>query len=278
MNASGIDVQVLSLCPPGLQMLNSADSVPLQRVSNDRLAELVAAHPDRLQGFAALATAAPDQAAAELERTVKKLGFQGAMVVARTRDRPLDHSDFWPIFEAAEALNAPLYLHPQTPPLAVRDSYYQVDNPAVSTALSLFGIGWHYDTGVQLLRLIFNGVFDRFPKLQVITGHWGEVVLFYLERIELGARFAQAKLERPVIDYFRENFYFTPSGMYSNRYLRWTVDLVGADRIMFSSDYPFVPPPAGGMPNFVRTTGLDEVDQAKFASGNWEKLVSGIRR
>ncbi|WP_230396640.1 amidohydrolase family protein [Streptomyces blattellae] len=278
MDATGIDTQVLSLPPPGLQILDQADAVALQRIGNDRLAELVRAHPDRLQAFAALATSAPEKAAAELERAVRELGFNGAMLLGRTREHTLDHTDMWPVFEAAEALNVPLYLHPQTPPLAVRDTYYQVDSPAVSTALSLFGIGWHYDTGVQLLRLIFNGVFDRFPNLQVISGHWGEVVLFYLERIEEGARLVNAPLKRPVIDYFRENMYFTPSGMYSERYLRWTVEMVGADRIIFASDYPFQAPPEGGMPEFVRDTGLSPADQAKFASGNWEGLIAGIKR
>ncbi|CAM5693487.1 Amidohydrolase OS=Streptomyces canus OX=58343 GN=AQI96_37385 PE=4 SV=1 [Streptomyces canus] len=277
MDAAGMDVQVLSLAPPGLQILDTADAVALQRVTNDRLAEAVRAHPGRLQGFAALAMSAPDKAAAELERAVKELGFQGAMVLSRTREHSLDHRDLWPVFEAAEALNAPLYLHPQTPPLAVRDTYYQVDDPGASTALSLFGLGWHYDAGVQLLRLIFNGVFDRFPNLQVISGHWGEVVLFYLERIAEGASFVNA-LDRPLIDYFRENMYFTPSGMYGERYLRWTVEMIGVDRIMFASDYPFMAPPEAGMPDYVTHTGLDQEAQEKFASGNWERLTAGIKR
>lgn len=278
MDAAGMDVQVLSLAPPGLQILDTADAVALQRVTNDRLAEAVRAHPGRLQGFAALATSAPDKAAAELERAVMELGFQGATVLSRTREHSLDHRDLWPVFEVAEALNAPLYLHPQTPPRAVRDAYYQVDDPGVSTALSLFGLGWHYDAGVQLLRLIFNGVFDRFPDLQVISGHWGEVVLFYLERIEQGARFMNAKLDRPVIDYFRENMYFTPSGVYSERYLRWAVEVIGTDRIMFASDYPFMAPPEAGMPAYVTHTGLDQAAQEKFASGNWDRLIAGIKR
>jgi predicted TIM-barrel fold metal-dependent hydrolase len=278
MDHAGMDIQVLSLCPPGLQMLDRADAVALQAPSNDHLADIVSAQPDRLAGFAALATPDPARAAAELERSVKHLGLHGAMMVSRTRDRTLDHRDMWPIFEVAEALNAPLYLHPQTPPRAVRDSYYQLDSPSVSNALSLFGIGWHYDTGVQLLRLIFNGVFDRFPNLQVISGHWGEVVLFYLDRIQYGVDIAGAHLKRPLIDYFRTNMYFTPSGIYSERYLRWTLEVLGADRIMFSSDYPFMPPPSAGMQEFFRTADLDEESRVKISSGNWNNLVDRIRR
>ncbi|WP_416986000.1 amidohydrolase family protein [Streptomyces sp. T028] len=276
MDASGLDVQVLSLTPPGLQILERADAVALQRVTNDRLAEAVRSHPERLQGFAALATQSPDEAAAELERSVRTLGLNGAMLLARTRENSLDQAVCWPIFEAAQALRAPIYLHPQTPPRSVRDSYYDVEDDMLSTALTLFGLGWHYDTGVQLLRLIVSGVFDQFPDLQVIVGHWGEVVLFYLDRIQEIAPFA--KLDRPLVDYFRENVYFTPSGLYSERYLRWTIEVVGAERVLFSTDYPFVPAPQDGVRGFLKDAALSGADREGIASGNWDRLVSGIRR
>src|SRR6476661_3204342 len=124
MDDTGLDVAVVSMTTPGLQNLDRADAVALQAVCNDRLADAVRQRPDRLQGVATLATPDPDAAAAELGRAITELGFNGAMLYGRTRDRNLDHPDFWPIFEAAEALNAPLYLHPQSPPPAVRAAYY----------------------------------------------------------------------------------------------------------------------------------------------------------
>jgi uncharacterized protein len=165
----------------------AADAVALQVASNDRLAETVRAHPGRLQGLATLATPAPGAAARELERAVTTLGLNGAMLFGRTRERNLDHPDFWPIFEAAAALNAPLYLHPQSPLPAVRAALYGGLDDTVSSAFATHGIGWYYETGVQLLRLILGGVFDRFPGLQVIVGHWGELVLFYLDHLDVFA-------------------------------------------------------------------------------------------
>lgn len=278
MDAAGLDVQVVSVTAPGVQNLLPADAARLQVDCNDQLAAAVATRPDRLQGFATLATPDPAAAAAELGRAVTDLGFHGAMLFGRTRDRPLYHPDNWAIFEAAEALNAPLYLHPQTPPPAVRRAYYDGLGPddALSEAFATHGLGWHYETGVQLLRLILGGVFDRFPGLQVIVGHWGEVVLFYLERIDRLA--SVARLARPVSEYLRTNVFVTPSGMFSQRYLQWALDVVGIDRIMFSTDYPYIPVPNGGARSFLDESGLGEVDRHSIASGNWERLTSAIRR
>ena len=185
MDDTGLDVAVVSMTTPGLQNLASGGcggvAGGLQRQTRRCRAT---AHPDRLQGFATLATPDPDAAAAELGRAVTGLGFNGAMLYGRTRDRNLDHPDFWPIFEAAEALRAPLYLHPQSPPAAVRVAYYSGLGDEIDAALATHGIGWHYDAGLQLLRLILGGVLDRFPGLQLILGHWGEVMLFYLDRID----------------------------------------------------------------------------------------------
>jgi predicted TIM-barrel fold metal-dependent hydrolase len=276
MDATGLDVSVVSITTPGLQNLDAHDAVALQGVCNDRLAEAIRHHPDRLQGFATLATPNADAAAAELDRAVRKLGFNGAMLYGRTRDRNLDHSDFWPIFEAAEALNAPLYLHPQPPPHAVRAAYYNGFGDEVDAALATHGYGWHYDAGLQLLRLILGGVLDRFPGLQLILGHWGEVMLFYLDRIDRLS--GVANLARPVSDYVRNNVFVTPGGVFSQRYLQWTLDVVGADRILFASDYPYVMVPDGGSRRFLQAAQISETDRDKIASGNWETLCAGIRR
>jgi len=276
MDETGLDVSVVSMTTPGLQNLDARDAVALQGVCNDTLADAVRRHPERLQGFAALATPAPDAAAAELDRAVRQLGFNGAMLYGRTRDRNLDHHDFWPIFEAAEALNAPLYLHPQPPPPAVRAAYYSGLGDAVDAALATHGYGWHYDAGLQLLRLILAGVLDRFPGLQLVLGHWGEVMLFYLDRIDRMSGIAD--LARPVSEYVRSNVYVTPGGVFSQRYLRWALDVVGADRIVFASDYPYVMVPDGGSRRFLEEADISETDKEKIASANWERLCAGIRR
>jgi len=276
MSETGLDVQVLSLSTPGLQNLAAADAVRLQAPTNDIIAEAVRRHPERLQGFATLATPSPKDAAAELERAVTQLGLNGAMVFGRTREKSIDHPDFLPIFEAAEALRAPLYLHPQSPLPGVRDAYYSGFTPPVNAAFATHRIGWHYDAGVQLLRLILSGVFDRFPDLQVIVGHWGEVVMFYLERIDLLSQFAG--LPRPLSEYLRTNVYVTPSGMLSQRYLQWSKEIVGVDRILFSTDYPFEPASRAGARSFLEAADLSESEREGIASGNWERLVAGIRR
>lgn len=276
MDEVGIDVHVLSVSTPGVQNLPRGQAVALQTETNDALAQLVRSRPDRFGGFATLATPDPERAAAELERAVTSLGLDGAMVFGRTRDRTLDHPDFWPIFEAAEALNAPLYLHPQSPPDAVRAAYYDGFGPAVNAAFATYGVGWHYDTGVQLLRLILAGVFDRFPRLRVITGHWGEMVLFFLDRIDqLGVG---AGMARKPSEYLQDNVFVTPSGVLSERYLRWAVDVLGVDHVLFATDYPFVHLPARSARRFLEDSALTDVERLKVASGNWERLRGDIRR
>jgi uncharacterized protein len=276
MDETGLDIAVLSLTTPGLQNLPAKEAVALQTVANDALSDAVRAHPDRLQGFATLATPEPEAAARELERAVKELGFDGAMLYGRTGDRPLDEPAFWPIFEAAEALRAPLYLHPQSPPPAVRAAYYDGFDTATSAALATHGIGWHYDVGLALLRMILHGVFDRFPQLQVIVGHWGEVVLFYLERAERVT--ATAQLAQPLRDYFRTNVFVTPGGVYSDRYLRWAIEVVGVERVLYATDYPFVWATDGGARRFLQDADLSDADRQRIASGTWDELCAGIRR
>ena len=201
MDEAGLDVQVISLTSPGLHNLPPEEARRLQVETNDRIAELVYAHPDRFQGFATLATPAPAAAAQELERAVTELGLNGALLFGRTGERNLDHPDNWPIFEAAASLRAPLYIHPQIPQPRVRAALYAGFDGAIDTAFATYGIGWHYESGVQFLRLALAGVFDRFPDLQVLLGHWGEVVLFYLDRADGMAM--QAKLPQPFSEYVR---------------------------------------------------------------------------
>jgi uncharacterized protein len=276
MDAAGLDVQVLSLAAPGLHDLPPDVGTHLQVETNDRIAELVSARPDRFQGFATLATPAPTAAAHELERAVTKLGLNGALLFGRTGERNLDDLENWPIFEAAASLRAPLYIHPQAPQPRVRAALYDGFGDAVSNMFATVGIGWHYESGVQFLRLALAGVFDRFPDLRVLLGHWGEVVLFFLDRSDWLAE--EAKLPHLFSEYVRRNAYITAGGVYSQRYMRWAIDVVGAERIMFASDYPYRPGPPGGVEHFLQTAGIDLVDQERIAAGNWEALVAEIRR
>jgi len=276
MDEAGIDISVLSLTTPGVQSLDPEIAVNLARLANDRLAASVRKYPDRLQGFAALPTPNAKAAARELERAMRQLGLNGAIVFGRTRDRNFDLPEFWPIFEAAAALKAPLYLHPQSPQQGVLDAYYSGLGGEVAALFGRPGIGWHYEAGIQILRLILAGVFDRFPDLKIITGHWGEVVLFYLDRIDLltGA----AKLPLKVSEYFRQHISVTPSGVFSRRYLRWAMEVIGSGNILFSTDYPFGAATPGSARHFLESAELSEADRLKIASGNWDSLCAEIRR
>jgi predicted TIM-barrel fold metal-dependent hydrolase len=270
MDETGVHVQVLALTAPGFHNLES-DSVRLAQRTNDFVAATVARRPDRFQGLAALPTAMPLEAARELERGIRELGLKGAMLYGRTREKNLDHKDFWPIFEAAAGLGIPLFIHPQIPQKAVRDACYAGFGDDVDLALSCYAIGWHYEAGIQFVRLVLAGVFDRFPQLQIILGHWGEVVLFYSERLAMLDRVA--KLERPFIDYTRRNLYVTASGMFNEAYLHRSIEIVGSDRILFSTYYPYQYRPGRDARRFLEALSLDDHDKRMFAYANWERLT-----
>jgi predicted TIM-barrel fold metal-dependent hydrolase len=273
MDDAGVDVQVLSLTTPGPNSLDAADAVAIARDVNDVIAAAVAAHPTRFEGFAALPTPAPDAAAEELERAVRTLGLRGAMLYGRTLDRNADSPEFEPIYATAADLGVPLYLHPQLPVRAVRDAYYNGYEPFVSLMFADGGLGWHYEAGVQTMRLILSGVFDRHPDLQLILGHWGEVVLFYLDRIAM-IMDRISGLDRPIRDYFRDNIHYTPSGVFSQPYLQNTIAAVGVERVMFSVDHPFHTGEQGAARAFLEEADLTDDEKALIGHGNWERLCA----
>ncbi|MFI6049011.1 amidohydrolase family protein [Streptomyces violascens] len=285
MDDQGLDVAVLSLATPGVQNLAAADAEHVAREANDALAEIVHANPERFQALAAIPTPSPEAAVVELERAVTQLGFRGAMLYGRTGDRLADAPEFDDLYATAERLRVPLHFHPQTPVQAIQDAYYSDLPDGVGRALSTAGLGWYYDLGVQYLRMIFSGVFDRHPALQVIAGHWGEVVLFYLDHV--GLLQDMAKLERPLADYFRQNFWVAGSGTVSERYLRWTAEVVGADRMLYSTDYPYTfGTRPGGFPfldtsggvarSFLERAPFTEEEKSAIGSGNWERLTGRV--
>ncbi len=188
MDANGIDMQILSYNAPAAELLPSPLAVELAKQANDQLAAAIAAYPDRFMGFATLPTSDPKAAAEELKRCVQKLGFKGAMINGTAHGRFMDHPDFEILFAMAAELDVPLYFHPSIVNKEVRNAYYDQADPALAARFASAGIGWHYEVGIHVMRLVFAGVFDRHPKLQVIMGHWGELLPFYMERINTFSR------------------------------------------------------------------------------------------
>lgn len=273
MDETGLDVQVLSLTTPGLHDLGP-QSVDLARRTNDAIAEAILRHPTRFEALATLPMAMPEKAALELERCVSTLGFKGTMLCGRVDTWNLDDPVFAPVFDAAAWLGVPALLHPRTPAPMVRDAYYSGFSPMIDAAFATAGLGWHYDAGIQFLRLVLSGTFDRLPGLQVILGHWGELVLFYAERLAVMDRFTG--LRHPIAHYLRSNLYVTASGMFLPKYLERAVAIVGADRLLFSTDYPYQYRPGGDAQQFLAECGLDHADKTAFASGNWLRLTGGL--
>jgi 2,3-dihydroxybenzoate decarboxylase len=213
MDAAGIDIQVLSHGAPSIQKIaDAALAVRLARGANDRLAESVRAHPDRFAAFAMLPTADPQAAADELERTVTRLGFKGAMVHGLADGRFLDDRRFWPIFARAQALDVPLYLHPAVPHPAVIDAYYKEYAQKFPNILRA-AWGFTVETATQGIRLVLSGVFDEYPRLKIVLGHLGEGLPFYLWRINMALTRdgAGASWFR---DTFCEHFWITTSGFF----------------------------------------------------------------
>jgi predicted TIM-barrel fold metal-dependent hydrolase len=273
MDASGIDVQVLSLSAiDGIDKADPVTATSLVRDSNDLLAEAVKRQPRRFAGFAALALKDPDQAARELERCVAKLGFVGAMIDGTVGGLFLDDRRFEPVMAAAERLSVPLYLHPAPPPAAVREAYYGGLPESVAYSLSISGWGWHAEMGLHSLRLIVSGVFDRFPGLQVIIGHMGEFLPYGLARSDMILSRASPHLEKRVSEYFRSNFHITTSGYFSLPPLLCALMVVGAERILFAVDYPYSPNAAGR--KLLDSAPISPTDLESIAHRNAEKLLS----
>ena len=273
MDAMGIDVQVLSHTSAGLSLIPAAEAITLARAINDQLAETVQNHPDRFIGFATLPTLDPEAAAHELGRSVTVLGFKGAMIHGQTNHRFLDDPSFRPILETAAALDVPLYVHPAPPSRIIQDTYYAGFDPAVSASFATFGWGWHLDTGIHALRMILGGVFDRYPNLQLLLGHWGEMIPFYLARFAEALTPAASQLQRPVADYFVQQMYVTPSGMFTLPPFLLAMQVVGAERILYSVDYPFHFQEGGQARAFLENAPISPADKEKIAHRNAEGLL-----
>ncbi len=272
MDEAGIAVQVLSLTSPGTEQLPGEEAVRLARNTNDALAKAITLHPDRLGGFATLPTAVPDRAADELERTVRESHFKGAIINGHCQGRYLDDSFFWPIFDRAQELDVPIYLHPTRPPQSVCQTYYTGNFPSeVAMQLQIAAWGWHIETAVHVIRIVASGAFDKYPRLQLVIGHLGEGLPFMIQRLDQNLSSQMTKLERPSFSsYLRENIYYTFSGF---NFLPTFLDLlleVGVDRIMFSADYPYASMKEAR--DFLDRIPVSPADREKIAHSNAEKL------
>jgi uncharacterized protein len=272
MDEAAIDVQVMSLVAFGLDGLDAAGGTALARDVNDELAAAVKMHPDRLAGFATLAMKDADAAAKELERCVTKLGFAGVMLNGTTDGRFLDDARFLPVFEVAEALKVPVYLHPAPPPAVVREAYFSGLPGNLGFGLSIAGWGWHAETGLHTLRLVVSGLFDRLPGLQLIIGHMGERLPYALARSS-GMLSRMGTLKQPVAEYFKTNIHMTTSGYFTLPPLKCALDVVGIERMMFSVDYPFSANTKGRdyLEEIARV--LSAEDLAKLAGGNAKNVL-----
>lgn len=269
MDEAGIDVQVVSLTAPGVEQSQANDATALARDANDYVAEAVRWHPGRFAGFAAIPTPDPSAAVRELERCIA-VGFKGAVVNGHVRGRHLDDRLFWPIFECAEAMNAPLYLHPTQPPPAVIDASYSGFSKDTVFMFANAGFGWHIETAIHAVRIILGGVFDRFPRLQFILGHLGETLPFMIQRLD-NMRPAMTGLKRPISAYLRDNFHYTISGFnFTPAFLTLLLE-TGADRIMFSADHPYSSMSSARA--FLDRLPISPVDREKIAHGNAESLL-----
>ncbi len=273
MDAAGIDVQVISaaVAAAPIESFDPAIGVPLARDCNDALADATRAHPTRLAGFALLPLQSPDAAAAELDRCVTKLGFKGALINGTINGRFLDDPIFQPVLAQAESLDVPIYLHPAPPPTSVFDAYFSGLPGDAGQVLSIAGWGWHVETGLHSLRLIVAGIFDQFPRLQIINGHMGEALPFMLARADRTLSPASPHLGRRVAEYVHDNLWMTTSGFFTVPPLLCALEVVGADRIIFAVDYPFSTNADGRA--FLDTMPVSPADREKIAHRNAERLL-----
>lgn len=271
MDASGIDMQVVSLAAPGVQIFEPAEATAIARDANDQLAEGIAAYPDRLVGLAAFSPLDPANAARELERGVTELDLRGAILNSHTLGTYLDDERYWDVFEAAESLDVPVYLHPNTPSK-------QMIEPFLKRGLDAAVYGFACETGLHALRLIVSGLFDRFPKLQIVLGHCGEALPYWLYRIDfMHTRLSRVgryehvqPLERRAWDYLADNFHYTSSGVGWAPPVKFVQEVIGVERMMYAMDYPwqFVPEEVG----VFDAMDVDEAARKAFFEDNARRL------
>jgi uncharacterized protein len=271
MNADRIDMQVLS-DTNSIQSAPVDSAVELACAVNDRLADAVAKHPHRFAAFSTLPWQDPDDAVRELERTVSDLGLTATMLLGHPgEDVFLDDPRYAQVLAKLEQLSVPIYIHPGPPLSAVQRPYYSGFGKEVTARLSLYGWGWHNEAGVQILRLILSGALDRHPGLRIISGHWGEMVPFFLQRLDDSLPPAATGLSRTISQTYRDQVFVTPSGMFYLPHFLFVREVLGAGRIMFSVDYPYVT--MTGARRWLENLPIDDAERTAIAHATAERLL-----
>ena len=273
MNESGVDKQLIFLTAPGVQIFDAPTANALAVLSNDQLAQACRDYPERFAGLAAVAPQDPGAAAQELERAVKTLGLKGAVINSHTKGEYLDNPKFWAIFEAAEALEVPIYIHPRTPSPKMLEPIREMGMEA-----AMFGFG--VEVALHTLRIIAAGVFDRFPRLKVVIGHCGEALPFWLYRIDhmhgaavrSGRHPRLKKLDKKFSDYMKQNIYITTSGMAWEPVVSFCQSVLGMDRVLYAMDYPYQYLPAEVQ--VYDDLPLSDADKKRLYQTNAERLFS----
>ena len=271
MDESGITMQVLSVPGFGAALLPPDAAPSFARRYNDALAAVVAARPDRFATFAHLPLTAPEAAADELERTVREYGFRGALISGTTNGKFLDDATFEPLLARAEALDVPIYIHPGVPPESVRRAYYDGFSPQVSRMFATSGWGWHAETAVQVLRMVLAGSLDRHPRLKLIIGHLGEGLPAMLDRCDSSLGIKMTGLQRTVSQTILDQVSITTSGFFSLAPFLAALLTFGAERILFSVDYPFADNASARA--FLDVLPVNPDDKEKIAHGNADRIL-----
>lgn len=275
MNETGISMQVLSIENTDVNLLGNDRAPEFAAQYNDLLAQKIRDYPDRFTAFAQLPMTAPAAAADELERTVKTYGFRGAMIRGLTNGEFLDAREFAPIFERAEKLGVPIYIHPAVPPKAVIDAYYSHvgNHTGPFEAIACWGWGWHSETAIHVLRLLAAGTFDQYPKLKIIIGHMGEMLPMMWARSERAFKpGAGGDNQRTLADTFHAQVHITTSGFFTQPPLQIALDTFGIDNIMLSIDYPFSTNQMGI--DFLTRIQLAQDQLEQIAHKNADKLLN----
>ncbi|WP_241233609.1 amidohydrolase family protein [Altericroceibacterium xinjiangense] len=268
MDEHGVDMQLLALTAPGVQMFDADTAHDLSILANDRLAELCRKYPKRFTGLASMAPHSPKRAAKEMERAINDLKLNGFMINSHTNSEYLDDPKFWPILEAAEAMDRPIYIHPRAPSDGLKD-------PLRDNGMDSAMWGYGVEVGTHVVRMMAAGVFDRFPRLKIVIGHMGEAVPFWIWRITFMNSRAQkvgraGKTELTMEEYFRRNFAVTTSGVEDPLALRYTIDRLGIENVMWAIDYPYQPvKPAV---EFIDTFQCTDEERHALCHGNAERI------
>ena len=274
MDRSGIDLQILSLTSPGVQVFDAATATSLATSTNDQVADAVRRYPTRFAALAAVAPQDPKAAAREAERAVRKLGLKGIIINSHTRGEFLDDPKFWEIFEAAEALKIPIYIHPQAPPPAMSAPYVEK---------GLEGALWGFaaETGLHVVAILRSGALDRFPGLRLVVGHAGEALPFWLYRLDYMNKTARPsirngadRLQRTLSEYMRENVYVTTSGMAWAPVITFVQSVLGMDRVLYAMDYPYQFEPHEV--TATDTLPISDADKKKLFQTNAERVFGLI--